>query len=167
MVELTTSLELDLDPLVEESLRLRTGISLPTMDQGPVEIVSILTEIRSRLDRIEEILSIVVRFRGQIQSLFKSATAELEEAWASQVSAPGRRDRGVSDWSAPAPRERYAEADLATLDLKRRQRQLERMLDTTNVAFDVIQRTHKGLDATRMDLHLMLRAMSVETVLER
>lgn len=164
---MTSSVELDLNPLIEESLRLRVGVSLPTIDQGPVEVLSSLIGIRSRLDRIEEILSIVVRFRGQIQSSFKSATAELEEAWAAQVSSPSRRGRGSTDWNAPAPRERYAEADLATLDLKRRQRQWEHMFDTANVAVDVIQRTHRGLDATRMDLHLILRAMSVETALER
>lgn len=158
---------LDLDPLVDEVLNLRHGSTLPSIDQGPTEVLARLTDIRTRLDRVEEILSTVIRFRGRVQAECKVATAEAEELWAAKVVEPSRRGRTQTEWGAPAPRERYAEADLATLEPKRKQRQLERAVDTANTAVEVIQRAHRGLDSTRQDLHLILRAMTVESQLER
>jgi hypothetical protein len=157
----------NLDTIINEALVLRRGIELPTIDQGPVEVLARLIAVRSRLDRVEELLSTVARFRGQVRSQHKDATAEFDEAWASQITSANRRGRGSDGWSDPAPRERYATADVATLDLKRRVRQLDKILDTANDAIYVIERVQRGLDSTRMDLHLILRAMSVETQLER
>jgi hypothetical protein len=158
----------DLERLIEEALRLRQSLPLPTIDQGPVEVLERLADVRTRLDRLEELLSIAVRIRGRLRASLKEANASVEDRWAEFVSAPSRRPRAGSDgWSGSAPRERYAEADLATLDQKRLQRRVEKASDHSNDAVDIIRQAHRGLDSTRLDLHLVLRAMSVESVLER
>jgi hypothetical protein len=158
----------DLDRLIEEALRLRQSEALPSIDQGPAEVLAQLALVRTRLDRLEELLSIAVRFRGRIREALKAANASVEDRWAEVVSAPSRRPRAGSDgWSGSAPRERYAEADLATLDQKRVQRRVEKSSDLANDAVDLIRQAHRGLDSTRLDLHLILRAMSVESFLER
>lgn len=158
----------NLDVLIDEALQLRRGLSLPTIDQGPVAVMEQLIEVRTRLDRAEELLSIVTRFRTIVRTRNKNASGTLEEAWAARVvPTNGRRRLGSDGWGGSAPRERYAEADLATLDEKRNVRRLEILFDQVNDAVEVIRQAHRGLDSTRMDLHLILRAMSVETSLER
>lgn len=164
-----TDLNPNLEALITEALGLRSGLVLPSIDQGPVEVLERLIEVRTRLDRVEELLSRAVRFRTAVRVRLKEASGSLDEAWASKVAQPAAvRRRAASDgWGGAAPRERYAEADLATLEEKRNVRRLEQWFDQVNDAVEVIRQAHRGLDTTRQDLHLILRAMSVESSLER
>jgi hypothetical protein len=167
-VTTASDLNPNLEALLSEALGLRSGLSLPSINQGPVEVLERLIDVRTRLDRVEELLSRAVRFRTAVRSRLKEASGSLDEAWATKVAQPSARRRVASDgWGGSAPRERYAEADLATLDEKRNVRRLEQWFDQVNDAVEVIRQAHRGLDTTRQDLHLILRAISVESALER
>jgi hypothetical protein len=166
----TTAADLNpnLEALITEALGLRSGLSLPSINQGPVEVLERLIDVRTRLDRVEELLSRAVRFRTAVRARLKEASGSLDEAWATKVAQPSARRRAASDgFGGSAPRERYAEADLATLDEKRNVRRLEQWFDQVSDAVEVIRQAHRGLDTTRQDLHLILRAISVESALER
>jgi hypothetical protein len=129
-------------------------IELPSIDSGPREILDCLMNVRAALDAIEERLTSAIRFRSRIRDAHKISLGEYEDAWAQATGAAAKRGRGSSGWGEPAPRERYAESDLLTLD-------------QANDAVDLISRSYRSLDEVRKDLHLMLRAINVESSLER
>jgi hypothetical protein len=158
----------DLAKLVDPILDLRAKIPpLPAIEDGPRAALEYLAEVRSAMDRVDVALTTAVRFRSRIREAFKLATAAHDDAWAAATGGASKRGRGQSGWGEPAPRERYAEADLATLNERRQMRKFDRWLDESNDTVDIIQRTYRYLDEVRKDLHLILRGMSVESSLER
>lgn len=158
----------DLSKLVDTALDLRAKVPpLPSIEDGPRAALEYLAEIRSAMDRVDTTLTTVMRFRGRMRDASKLAQANHDDAWAQATGGASKRGRGVSGWSEPAPRERYAEADLATLNERRQMRKYARWLDESNDSVEIIQRVYRYLDEVRKDLHLILRAMSVESSLER
>lgn len=163
---MSTPLVEALDARITETHRLRRECQAPPMSDGPVAVLTALVDARARLDRVEELLSEVLRLRNSARRLARAAKDEVDDAWAAKVAGPGgRRSRG--DFGDPAPRERYAEADLAVLEQRRRERQYAEQLAQAEEATEFVQLAHRGLSEVRRDLHVMLRAMEVERSLER
>lgn len=158
----------DLAKLVSPVLELREKIPpLPSIEDGPRAALEYLAEVRTAMDRVDTLLTVAVRFRGKMREAFKLSAAAHDDAWAAVTGGASKKGRGQSGWGEPAPRERYAEADLATLNERRHMRKMERWLDEAVDTVDIIQRVYRYLDEVRKDLHLILRAMNVESSLER
>ncbi len=167
-----TSLESVLSGRVGLVMELRSGAPMPALSDGPSVIAEALVEVRSRLDRVEEQLSQLLRLRAAARRRARSAKDEVEDAWAERVAGNGsaRRSRGnTAMWSAgdTAPRERYAEADLAVLDQRRAERRYGEQSAHAEEAVEVVQLAHRGLSDLRRDIHVMLRAFEMENSLER
>lgn len=151
--------------MITEARQLRAPSGLPGLESGPAVVWEHLVAARTRLDRIEELLSRTLRLRTKVRSQARASAAEVDEAWAQQVGrGPSRKQASFGD---QAPRERYADADLAVLDQRRAQRQAQELADQVEDAVEIIRMTHRGLDSMRMDLHTMMRAFSVGSSLER
>lgn len=158
-----------LDDAVEVVIKLRAGnsVRLPSPDEGPLEAMDCLRAVRSGLDQIETHLTDLIRRRGSLREEWKAARATHEDAWSEVVGVAAKKGRGATGWGEPAPRERYAEADLKTFAQRVAMRRQESLLDQANDAVDVVSRMYKSMDDLRRDIHLSIRAMSVESALER
>ena len=157
-----------IEPLIEEVLQLRFSQHLPEVTASPIEIIESLRETRQSLDRVEEILSKILRLKGQKSRESFSAKAEAEEAWdeaMQQIELRNNARRGTQEFIAP--REKYAGANTKTLKEQRTARQSELALMRVSEAEQVIRQAHRGLDSLRQDHNTLLRAIVVETSIER
>lgn len=150
---------------VSEALNLRQ-VEPPPVLAGPAELSAYLVDARGRLDRVEEHLSLALRIRATVQRSLANATATADDAW--DVAITTRRSaplvRGDEYSSA---RERYAEANLATLDARKAVRRLTDLASRCDEAVDVLRLCHRGLDGVRHDALTMFRALAFESHLER
>lgn len=158
--DLFAQAEQRLDAAVVEAQALRYVEGLPDPALGAREVLRRLSLVRSRLDEVDELLIEVSRFRTGTRVLFKEAAARAEDRWAEQVASTGGRRRSAFGSEMEGPRERYARADLATMEDRRVARARERTLDAVTDAYNVIDAIRRGLESVRMDLHALLRFMS-------
>lgn len=151
---------------VAEALDLRFGGKLPTSGATVPDMLEALLDVRQRLDRVEEILTRIIRLRARLRRNATIATASVDESWDRAVqnirTAPVSRGGDLS-----GPRERYAEANLIVLDERRSARAVEELAGHADEAHDVVRLVHRGLDGVRHDHLTILRAVQVETSLDR
>jgi len=155
-----------LDALVTEALRLRHDGKLPTAPAAPVAVLDALLDVRARLDRLEELLTQALRVRAGAHEAAALATATAEDAWDSEISRLRNAKVRPGDEYSTA-RERHAQANLGTLELRRAARQAEDASRRCERAVEVIRVAHRGLDGVRGDLLAWLRATAFESNLDR
>lgn len=126
----------------------------------PQHIRIALLDVRARLDRIEEILSNFIRLRGATVRQAVAARHAAGDAWDAHAVAARRGDY-------EGAKERYAQWSVATLDEQRSARQAEKQQSVLDEAVEIVRLVYKGLDATRYDLHVLLRSISIELPGER
>jgi hypothetical protein len=143
---------------------LRAGLTLPALGDGPGGLLEVLVDVRSRLDQVEEFLTQLTRLRGAARRAARQAKDVADDAWNASVTG-GQRRRG--DFGEAAPRERYAQADLAVLDRRREERRMAYRVSFAEEAVELTQLAYRGLSDTRRDLHVLLRAIEIENSLER
>lgn len=134
-------------------------------DSGPQEVLKSLLSVRARLDCTEELMSRVIRARGRVSRAMAAAKAVAEDAWDSQVKV--EREKSSRHGEFEAPRERYANANLETLNQKRDLRAAERLMSSVDEAHAVIQLVYRGLDGVRQDHLAILRTMQYQSHLEQ
>lgn len=145
---------------VEKAQQKRYRGGLPDPALGAAVVLQRLSTVRLCLDEVEDLLVDVARFRTGMRVLFKEASAKADDKWAEQVASNGGRRRASFGSEIDAPRERYARADLATIEERRLARSRERVLDAVSDAYSVIDQIRRGLESVRMDLHALLRMLS-------
>ena len=143
---------------------LRAGLTLPALGDGPGGLLEVLVDVRSRLDQVEEFLTQLTRLRGAARRATRQAKDAADDGWNASVTG-GQRRRG--DFGEAAPRERYAQADLAVLDRRREERRMAYRVSVAEEAVELTQLAYRGLSDTRRDLHVLLRAIEIEHSLER
>jgi len=143
---------------------LRAGLTLPALGDGPGGLLEVLVDVRSRLDQVEEFLTQLTRLRGAARRATRQAKDAADDGWNASVTG-GQRRRG--DFGEAAPRERYAQADLAVLDQRREERRMAHRASVADEAVELTQLAYRGLSDTRRDLHVLLRAIEIENSLER
>lgn len=154
-----------LQALVVEACTLREDVTLPAAGADVAMLLNGLRATRERLDRVEELLVRAMRLRGQLERHAWSVTADADEQWARAVrhivTAPLTRGPEFQ-----GPRERYAEADLATLEVRRSARAAESLLAEATDVREVLKVLHRGLDGVRQDHVTALRATQFALSLE-
>jgi hypothetical protein len=157
-----------------EAVELRFGaagdplgaVGLPPTESGPQQVLESLLRVRSRLDRVEALAVRATRARGRLQRASQAAKAQAGEAWDREIarvrSSPVRRGDEFT-----GPRERYAEANLATLVEQRTERQSSLLLVSADTAVDAIRQCQRGLDSLRQDHIAVMRSYQFESHLER
>ena len=144
---------------------LRVGLTLPALGDGPGGLLEVLVDVRSRLDQVEEFLTQLTRLRGAARRAARQAKDAADDGWNASVTGGQRPRRG--DFGEAAPRERYAQADLAVLDRRREERRMAYRVSVAEEAVELTQLAYRGLSDTRRDLHVLLRAIEIENSLER
>lgn len=159
---------------IEEAVDLRYGRikGIPDLAPysdllAPFQVTEQLTFIRQRLDRLEELLVNSVRARASLKRAYQQTKDELQLAWDTHVTSTSAVRRPVLTQEYVTGKEKFAEANLATLELQRTERKAREVLSFAEEAVDVIKQLHYGLDGIRHDLLSQVKAMQVESHLER
>lgn len=159
---------------IEEAVNLRYGRSedMPELSPytdllAPFQVVEQLTFIRQRLDRIEELLVLSVRAKASLRRAHQQAKDEHQQAWDRHVTDSSAVRRPVLTQEYVTGKEKFAEANLATFELQRKERKAGEILSFAEEAAEVIRQLHRGLDSTRQDLLTQVKAMQMESHLER
>lgn len=150
---------------VEEALSLRFGINLPSEAAGPQAVLGSLLDFRQRSDRLENIYIRVMQIRARLARHSAAVKAESDDAWANAISK-ARNSTVTKNDQFVGPRERYAEADLETLQQKRAARKAEDLLSVADEASDVIRTALRGLNDAIQDHRTWLRALQFQSHLE-
>lgn len=150
---------------VREVTALRRDVKFPHAGAAPTEVQEALLDTRQRLDRVEEILSQVIGYRGAARRRLTEATASADEVW-DRASVTTRGNTTLTGRDFTGPRERYADANLATLESRRAQRIVAEMSSRVDDAHDQIRLMHRGLDGVRQDLIVLLRSAQFLSSLE-
>lgn len=156
-----------LGEFIEEAFALRFQLGEWPANAAPAEVLARLLDIRSRLDRVDELLFRAVRIKSEVGRVHTRAHVAAEAAW-DQASVATRRApavRGSGEFTGP--RERYAEANLATLGQRRSSRQAEEVKSFADEAVEVLRIAQRGLDGARQETLQMLRSLQFESNLER
>lgn len=168
MTEVATALEQWLVEAYELRFAELDGFApeLPSPEFGVQAVLDSLLRVRKRLDRVDGLLFRAARVKTAAQAALASAQAQVDDAWdTSAVRVRNSPQRSREDFTGP--RERYAESNLAVLDLRREARAAEATAAAAKDAYDGINKVLWGLDALRQDHLAVLRAMQFESSLER
>ncbi len=154
---------------VAEALELRHGSAgdpqgpiRGSAESSPSEIMDLLLRVRSRADRVDELLS------KSTQAKFRARRAKDEAQFVADrkvMEATKHHASRRGDFSAG--REREAEAKLDSFAELRVSHQADRLVSITIEAYEVINQVHWQLDAIRKDLRASLHALQFESSLER
>src|SRR5687768_16899500 len=124
---------------MEEAYRLRFGKTVsPNPGEGVTELLSKLLDVRRSMDRVEELLFKSLRIRAKIDRINTSVQADVEDKW-DQAVKDTRSNSVIRGSDMVGPRERYADANLATLVVRREARRVAALMSTANEAVEVIK----------------------------
>ena len=163
-----------LSALANEALELRFGaaddplgpVALPNDLSNPQVVMDSLVRVRQRLDRVDYLLCQVMALRTAAKRGSDSAQAQADDAWDTAVmSIRNATVRRNDDFTGP--RERYAEANLATINQKRDARLANDTAYLADSYEQVVRHAQRGLDSLRYDHIAVLNGLNVLHYLER
>lgn len=157
---MSDNVERELLAWAEEALELRHGeagdpdgkVGLPDYELGQYAAADMLSRVRVRLDRVEELQSKARRAKGRIMRMRESADFEASLKY-DEAMANGKsrfQEYVLGD-------EKRADASLASLTEKRQAHQLKRVESMASETLDVIGQCYWGLSNLREDLLQMLK----------
>jgi hypothetical protein len=147
-----------LDSLMQEAIELRSLAKMPHRTDQADEILDRLYECRQALDRLEEIMRTVNRLKYLAQRQKATFEAVADDAWATSLSKIRQIPSFKGDYVGP--REKYAEADLSTMEQRRRHRQAEELLSHVSEVNEFVRTCYFGLNGVRDDIKSLIRTLS-------
>lgn len=147
-----------------EALDLRMGARLPATDASTGILLEALLDVRSRLDRVEEILANALGLRSMAARKHTAIRSAVEDAW--DAAAVRGRSAGVRDEYSSA-KERAAAANLEVLDLRRLERVADSQFRRCDEAVELVRLRLRGLQEVRQDILAVVRIRQFESTLER
>jgi hypothetical protein len=154
-----------MEAFMAEVVELRSSVELPRITDQADEIVTRLQHTRQAIDRIEEIWRTVGRTKAMAQRQMSSLENVANDAWANAL----RNLRALPTFRNTeyvGPRERYAEADLSTMDARMEFRRAQEQLSHIEEAYDFVKTVYFGMKDVREDIKDILRAQTVQTRME-
>lgn len=143
---------------IEEAISLRKAVEVDFSSSEEV-LAESRQDIRRKIDRLEELLNICVRIRYSYKRVVEREQAELDEAWDRAVRESKPKVAFGSDMIAP--RERYADANLKTLEQHRKLNESKEVLSHVQEAEEVVRNCYKGLDGLRLELSSVIKSRSI------
>lgn len=144
--------------ILEEALSLRQAIEV-NFSSADEDLAEARQDIRRKIDRLEELLNVVVRIRYSYKRSVEKDQFELDEAWDRAVRDSKPKVAFGSDMIAP--RERYADANLKTLEQHRKLNESKEVLSHVQEAEEVVRNCYKGLDGLRLELSSVIKSRSI------
>jgi hypothetical protein len=163
-----SSLEEQFASWIQEALELRYGSEseIPAYGSDPQVVFESLLDTRRKIDRVEGILASVEQANGRVDRMLAVTEFARDAAWDEALKA--NRKAGIrgggSDFQGP--RERYADANLATLKERRDAHEIDVLSRSAKTAATVVRQCLRGLNGVREDHLAILRAMNIGTRLE-
>lgn len=156
----------ELKNLVAEAQELRSEVFLPEVQATPTEHLEALHEVRQVLDRVEEIYIRTIKLRAAVTVMHNQISNGHDDSWDEIVSkSKNAAVQKGSDFTGP--RERYAEANMMTIESKRRVRIVSEVLDFCGTMVEIVKIIKYGLEGVRGDVLAMIRVWQIESSLER
>lgn len=164
-----TDIEQQVMDMVAEAFELRHGVA--SDPEGRIrdaphetmqEVENLLSRVRSRADRVDELFTRVTLARGRAKRAMDESNFAAERALHEAT-----RHRSARRVEFSSGREREAEAKLDSFDERFIAHQAERLVSVTNDAYTVLSQMNWQLDAIRKDLRAQLHALQFESSLER
>lgn len=151
------------DDLVVRMAPLR-DIQRPAAEASANEVYVVLVDVRARLDLAETVLLEVTRFRSGSRSKAAQRKGEADDAYTEAMAklaqqAVRRQYEGVED--------RRAQANLQTLEVRRRARTAQRVADIADDCYERVRTLYFSLRDLRQELLDSLRYLEWETSMER
>jgi hypothetical protein len=125
-----------------------------------------LETIRGYQDGLEEALAAAIILHGGCERMVADAKERYDHDWAEESDA-GAHTAVRRGPEMEGPRERYAKHDLKVFGQLRAWRQAEQSLSITAEAERELQVRYRAVNATREDIHSIIRALAFEQSLER
>lgn len=151
--------------LVAEAEELRSGAALPYVQSTPIEQVESLHDIRQRIDRVEELYIRALKLKAAVAVMNNQLSDAHDERWDAIVAK--QKSAAVQKGDYVGPREKYAEANVQTIESKRAARFVSEVFDHCVTMVEVIRTIKFGLEGVRGDVLAMIRVWQIETSLER
>lgn len=147
-------------------LRYTAPVVKSTGDQS--ELLQALQDYRTRLDRIEYLLVRAVIRKGEAYRAMKDAQEQASNKWDESL-ARSKEQKTVSLVAAQefvAPKEKYAAANIATVEERHAVRKAENVFSWADTAVDALQKMYRGLDSARQDLLTRIKAIPMVSGME-
>lgn len=153
---------------ISEAAQLRYEAPKPGDEADQSVLLKALQDYRSRLDRIEYLMVRALLRKREAFNNLKSLQEEQSDKWdESLVNRTSKRTANlVSAQEFVAPREKYAEANIATIEERQATRKAEEIYQWTETASDVLQKMYRGMDSARQDLLARIKAVPVVNSME-
>lgn len=161
----TSEIQGYLDTAVQEATKHRTGKTELGPEATYPDVLDALVDLRKRYDRVEEIYRNVLQLRHRATLLKNQRQAEASDAWNAAVLRVRQTSVRAGD-EFMGPRERYAEADLMTLEEKLKARQADALAESASTALECVRTILRGLDGTRQDHLTWLRTLNIASSIE-
>ena len=163
---MSNDVETKLAPFVAEVLQLRSSVSIPHSSAIPQAVLDSLLDARAKADRAEALSIEVLRFKYRVGRQVEFLKASVDDSWSQAISEIKKAGSRSGD-QYEGPRERYAQADLAVLTIKRDLRKAEEFLSFVDEASDVIKTALRGLNEVIQDHRIWLRTIQVQSYIEK
>ena len=155
----------ELKDIFEEALKYRFEGKLLSSYSDPQEVMESLMDYRRRADRVEEIFYKFVHLRAQAQRDKMTATLKYDQAWAEAMEQAKKNPVRQGD-SFVGPRERYADADLASLVERRELYKAEQQYSVLEEMHDILRNALRGLNDVCQDHRSWLRTLQFQSNLD-
>ncbi len=143
---------------IEEALSLRKTEEID-FSLSEETLAALRKDIRRKIDRLEELLNNCVRVRASYKRMVDREQAALDEAWDRAVRDSKPKVAFGSDMIAP--RERYADANLKTLEQHRKLLSTKELLSHVQETEEIVRNCYKGLDGLRLELASVIKSRSI------
>lgn len=160
------TIEQKLSSLADEALELRSQSSMPGSEATPQEVLNSLLDQRWRADRMEAILTEVIRLRGRVGRATAQCKAAADDVW-TQALVDARKSSAKRGDQFEGPRERYADADLVALSQRRELRKAENLLSLADEVSEIMKTASRGLSDIIQDHRTWLKALQFQSYLEK
>lgn len=154
--------------ILKEASSLRYGAQSPPPGSDIHTLLEALQDYRTRLDRIEYLLTSAVLERGKAYRANKDAQDAAADKWDESITRMNDRKAAslVAANNFEAPREKYASANLASFDQRRAARITEEEFSWTDTSVDALNKMYRGLDSARQDLLTRIKSIPLVNGLE-
>src|SRR6185503_4823364 len=146
-------------------ISLRFDSELPHSGAGPLEVLESLLECRKKADRLEGLYYKTLNLKGKLARKAALDIAEADDQWASALVQIKNSPIYKGD-TFSGPRERYAEADLETFEIRRKARKSKELLSLAEEILDIVKTALRGLNDTRQDHLSWIRSLQFQSTLE-
>jgi hypothetical protein len=116
-------------------------------------------EFRNGIDRLEGLLNQAIRIKAKADNLYAESCYNIEDA---EVELVGKK---TNDYQSS--RDRNIEINAATITQRRASRKVEKLRTEARATVQVVGNHHRGLEGSRRDLEVRLRALSFISPLEK